>query len=106
MIQLVDRTMVLPLGVVEDVLVKVGELIFSDDFYILKTDEHAPSNSASILLGRLFMKIAKAKIDVDKGQISIEFNDRVVTFNLFNTVIHPESSIASGCQVNVVDSLV
>lgn len=85
---------------------KIDKLIFPVDFYILKTDEHAPSTSASILFGRPFMKIAKTKIDIDKGQLPIEFDDQVVTFNLFNTVIHPESSTASICQIDIIDSVV
>lgn len=36
-IQLADRSYNQPLGVVEDVLVQVKELIFPDDFYILNT---------------------------------------------------------------------
>ena len=32
-ILLVDRSYVIPLGIVEDVLIKVGELIFPVDFY-------------------------------------------------------------------------
>lgn len=74
-----------------DVLVKVDKLIFPVDFYILKTDEHTPP-SAFILFESFFIKTAKTKIDVDKGELSVEFDDQVVKFSLFNIVIHPESS--------------
>ena len=35
MIQLADRTNAYPKGIVEDVLVKLGDLIFLTDFYVL-----------------------------------------------------------------------
>ena len=38
-IQLVDRTNTHPDGLVEDVLVKVNELIFPTDFYVLDMDD-------------------------------------------------------------------
>ncbi|KAL0289232.1 UNVERIFIED_CONTAM: Retrovirus-related Pol polyprotein from transposon opus [Sesamum calycinum] len=65
-IQLADRSYVRPMGLVEDVLVKVNDLLFPVDFYILKMGVEGVNNPASILLGRPFMKTAKTKIDVDE----------------------------------------
>lgn len=45
-------------------------------------------------------------VDVDKGELSIEFDDQVVKFNLFNFVIHPKSSTTSISQIDVIDSVV
>ncbi|KAL0411312.1 UNVERIFIED_CONTAM: hypothetical protein Slati_3720900, partial [Sesamum latifolium] len=64
-IQLADHSYVRPMGLVEDVLVKVNDLLFPVDFYILKMETEGLNNPASILLGRPFMKTAKTKIDVD-----------------------------------------
>lgn len=52
------------------------------------------------------MKTAKAKIHVDKDKICVEFDDQVVRFNLFNSIIHLESSTPFICQVDVIDSVV
>ncbi|KAL0448652.1 UNVERIFIED_CONTAM: Retrovirus-related Pol polyprotein from transposon.6 [Sesamum latifolium] len=65
-IQLADRSYVRPMGLVEDVLVKVNDLLFPVDFYILKMGTEGLNNSASVLLDRPFMKTAKTKIDVDE----------------------------------------
>ncbi|KAL0431089.1 UNVERIFIED_CONTAM: hypothetical protein Sradi_0734900 [Sesamum radiatum] len=65
-IQLADRSYVRPMGLVEDVLIKVNDLLFPVDFYILKMGTEELDNSASVLLGRPFMKTAKTKIDVDE----------------------------------------
>ncbi len=87
-IQLADRYNAYPLGVVEGVLVQVGELIFSADFYILDMKDSAlTSKSALILFGRPFLKAAKTKIDVDDGTLTIEFNGETVKFNIFDAIV-------------------
>ncbi|KAL0372339.1 UNVERIFIED_CONTAM: hypothetical protein Scaly_0915500 [Sesamum calycinum] len=63
-IQLADRSIVYPKGVLEDILVQVNELIFPADFYVLDMTENTSPNSTSILLGRPFLKTSKTKIDV------------------------------------------
>ena len=60
-VQLADRSSVYPKGVVEDVLVMVDKLIFPADFFVLDMDND--THVAPILLGRLFLKTAKTKID-------------------------------------------
>ena len=61
-VQLADRSTVYPRGVVEDVLVRVDELIFPADFFVLdmEHDEHA----APILLGRPFIKLLGQRLIV------------------------------------------
>ncbi|KAL0383178.1 UNVERIFIED_CONTAM: hypothetical protein Scaly_0605100 [Sesamum calycinum] len=77
-IQLADRSIVYPKGVLEDILVQVNELIFPADFYVLDMTENTSPNSTSILLGRPFLKTSKTKIDVDAGILSMEFDNEVV----------------------------
>ncbi|XP_015932837.1 uncharacterized protein LOC107459139 [Arachis duranensis] len=50
-LQLADRTFKFPHGMVEDLLVKVGEFIFPADFVVLDMKEEA---NTSIILGRPF----------------------------------------------------
>ncbi|KAL0378363.1 UNVERIFIED_CONTAM: hypothetical protein Sradi_3141800 [Sesamum radiatum] len=47
---LADRSYMRPMGLVEDVSVKVNDLLFSMDFYILKMGTEGLNNPASILL--------------------------------------------------------
>ncbi|XP_040951863.1 uncharacterized protein [Gossypium hirsutum] len=63
-IQLTDRSIVHPEGVLEDVLVKVNELIFPVDFYVIKMEEDNTAGSSDLLLGRPFLSTASTKIDV------------------------------------------
>ncbi|KAL0391175.1 UNVERIFIED_CONTAM: Retrovirus-related Pol polyprotein from transposon.6 [Sesamum calycinum] len=88
-IQLADRSYVRPMGLVEDVLVKVNDLLFPVDFYILKMGVEGVNNPASILLGRPFMKTAKTKIDVDEGTLSVEFGGEIVKFNISEAMKYP-----------------
>ncbi|KAI5328084.1 hypothetical protein L3X38_027480 [Prunus dulcis] len=68
-IQLADRTIRYPKGILEDVLVKVEALILPADFLVLEMEE-APihDNQLPLILGRPFMATAGAIIDVKKGE--------------------------------------
>ncbi|XP_042758017.1 uncharacterized protein LOC122197905 [Lactuca sativa] len=81
-IQLDDRYLVHPKGVLEDVLVQVDEFIFLADFYVLDMGDDDPPSSSSILLGRHFLKTSKTKIDVYNGTLSMEFDGQVINFNV------------------------
>ncbi|XP_071929610.1 uncharacterized protein [Coffea arabica] len=55
-IQLADRTNAYPDGLVEDVLVKVNDLVFSTDFYVFDMDDDHSPDPSPLLLGRPFMR--------------------------------------------------
>lgn len=63
-IQLVDKSIVYPEGVLEDVLVQVNNLISSVDFYVLDLEDDKSQNFFDLLLGRPFLISTKTKIDV------------------------------------------
>ncbi|XP_074591172.1 disease resistance protein RPM1-like [Curcuma longa] len=70
-IQLANRSFAHPAGVIEDVLVKVKDLIFPADFYILDMEKDTTSSSTPLILGRPFLKTARTKIDVVAGHAVI-----------------------------------
>ncbi|KAL0355968.1 UNVERIFIED_CONTAM: hypothetical protein Sradi_4043700 [Sesamum radiatum] len=104
-IQLADRSYVRPMGLVEDVLVKVNDLLFPVDFYILKMGTEGLDNSPSVLLGRPFMKTAKTKIDVDEDTLSVEFDGEIMKFKISEAMKYP-NKLQALYQINVVDSVV
>ena len=63
-LQMADRPMVKPEGVIEDVLVKVGKFIFPVNFIILDMEE---DSQVPLLLGRPFLATGAALIDMQKG---------------------------------------
>nr|XP_027082386.1 uncharacterized protein LOC113704710 [Coffea arabica] len=91
-IQLADRSNVYPEGVVEDVLVKINEFIFPADFYIVDMNDDNSANSAVLLLGRSFISTARTKIDVHEVTLSVEFDGKTVTFNIFYAMKYPDNT--------------
>ncbi|XP_070032772.1 uncharacterized protein [Nicotiana tomentosiformis] len=62
-LQMVDRTMKRPLGVIEDVLVRVDKFILPADFVILDCEL---DYEVLIILGRHFLATGKALCDVEE----------------------------------------
>ncbi|XP_075473854.1 uncharacterized protein LOC142504895 [Primulina tabacum] len=83
-IQLANRSTVYPRGVIEDVLVKVENLVFPADFYVL--DMENDDLNSQILLGRPFLKTSKSVIDVNSGTLTMEFDGEIVKFNIYDTM--------------------
>ncbi|XP_042396522.1 uncharacterized protein LOC121986634 [Zingiber officinale] len=90
-IQLANRSQAHPTGVIENVLVKVSDLIFPTDFYILDMEGDLLMNRAPIILGRPFLKTARTKIDVHAGTLSMEIAYIVVQFSIFDTMQQKKS---------------
>ena len=77
--QMDDRSMAQPKGVLEDVLVKVGKFIFPIDFVVMKMEE---DTQVPLLLGRPFLATRAALIDVKKGELTSRVGNEAVHFNL------------------------
>ncbi|XP_057772969.1 uncharacterized protein LOC130992349 [Salvia miltiorrhiza] len=87
-IQLANRSNVYPEGILEDVLVKVEELIFPADFYILDMGK-SKARDPVMLLGRPFLKTVRTRIDCDTGKLICQFEGEQVTFDIYNAMKHP-----------------
>ena len=85
-LQMADRSMAQPEGILEDVLVKVGKLVFPVDFVVMKMEE---DTQIPLLLGRPFLATGAALIDVQKGELTLRVGDEVVQFNINRCLEHP-----------------
>nr|GEW67010.1 hypothetical protein [Tanacetum cinerariifolium] len=85
-VELVDRTMKHPKGIVKDVLVRVGKFIFLTDFMILDMPEDV---KVPLILRRPFLSTARAKIDVFKRKITLRVGDEKIIFKS----VKPASSL-------------
>ncbi|KAJ9536912.1 hypothetical protein OSB04_029645 [Centaurea solstitialis] len=103
-LQLADRSIVYPKGVLEDVLVQVNQLVFSADFYVIDLEENNTSKAGMILLGRPFLKTARTKIDVFDGTLTMEFDGDIIKFNIYDAMRYP-SDVSSLCFVDIIESL-
>lgn len=83
-IQLANHSTTKPKGVVKDVLVKVGKITFPADFYVL--DMGQAEGTIPILLGRPFLKTARAKIDVHTGLLTLESAGESVAYSIYDSV--------------------
>ena len=90
-LQLADRSLKHPWGMIEDVLVKVNKFIFLIDFIVLDMEE---DKEIPIILGRPFLATGRAMIDVQKGELKLRVRDDEVRFSVFNVVRHPAKSDA------------
>ncbi|XP_038902448.1 uncharacterized protein LOC120089094 [Benincasa hispida] len=96
-LQLADRTIKYPEGKIEDVLVKVDNLIFPADFIILdyETDREVP-----IILGFPILATGKVLINVHKGELTMCMDNEEVKFNVLNELKFPDSE---DCQLNSIE---
>ena len=78
-LQMADRSMAQPEGILEDVLVKVGKFVFPVDFVVMQMEE---DNQVPLLLGRPFLATGAALIDVQKGELTLRVGDKAVQFNI------------------------
>ncbi|XP_031106701.1 uncharacterized protein LOC116011285 [Ipomoea triloba] len=85
-IQLADRSIKQPKGVVEDVLVRVDKFIFSVDFVIIDMD---PDHEVPLILGKPFLATARALIDVGSGKLVLRVGDECATFDVSKLTKYP-----------------
>ncbi|GJU00469.1 putative reverse transcriptase domain-containing protein [Tanacetum coccineum] len=76
-IEMADRSMQSPKGIVENVLVKIHKFVFPIDFVIL---DIVKDNKVPIILRRPMLATAHARIDVFGGKISLEVGKEQVIF--------------------------
>ena len=88
-LQLADRSLKHPRGVIEDILVKVDKFIFPTDFIVLDMEE---DKEIPIILGRPFLATGRVMIDVQMGELKLRVQEDEVKFNVFEAVRHPTES--------------
>ena len=93
-LQMADRSMAQPEGILEDVLVKVGKFIFPVDFVIMQMEE---DTQVPLLLGRPFLATGAALIDVQKGELTLRVGNEAVHFNINRSLEHPDVD-AESCK--------
>nr|GEX88481.1 reverse transcriptase domain-containing protein [Tanacetum cinerariifolium] len=81
-LELADRSISRPIGVAEDVFVKVGKFYFQADFVVIDFDADL---RVPLILGRSFLNTRKALIDVYEGELTLRVGNEAITFNLDQT---------------------
>jgi len=97
-IQLADKTVRNPRGIVEDVLVKINKFVFPVDFIVLDMDE---DNSIPLILGRPFLATAKTKIDVATGELILRVGDESINLQALDSA---KTTFDEGKKVTSIDN--
>nr|KYP32094.1 hypothetical protein KK1_047295 [Cajanus cajan] len=100
-LQLANRSIKLPHGIVEDMIVKVDKFMFPVDFVVMDMEE---DTEVPLILGRPFMKTARVIIDMNDGNLKVRVQDKEVSFNVFEEMKFPK--VNKDCfRIDVLDDL-
>ncbi|XP_019241892.1 PREDICTED: uncharacterized protein LOC109221917 [Nicotiana attenuata] len=88
-LQMADRSMKRPLGIIVDVLVRVDKFILPADFVILDCEVEF---EVPIILGRPFLATGKALVDVEAGEMTFRVGDEKVVFPVCKSMKQPNST--------------
>ena len=84
-LSLADRSVKIPKGIVEDVLVKIDKFYYPVDFVVLDTEPIAiEPNHVPIILGRPFLATATAIINCRNGVMQLTFGNMTLELNIFH----------------------
>jgi hypothetical protein len=81
---LANRSVTMPRGIVEDVLLQVDRFIYPVDFIVLDTQPVETCNSIPIILGRPFLATSNALINCMNGVMKLSFGNMTLEMNVFN----------------------
>ncbi|XP_027158344.1 uncharacterized protein LOC113759962 [Coffea eugenioides] len=77
----------------------------SKNFYVLYMGDERALNPSPILLGRPFLSTVRTKIDVNEDTLSMEFDGKIINFNIFDTMKYPDEA-NSVFALSVIEPLV
>nr|GEW01483.1 DNA-directed DNA polymerase [Tanacetum cinerariifolium] len=81
-LELADRSISRPVGVLKDVFVKVGTFHFPPDFVVIDFDADP---RVPLILGGSFLQTGRALIDVFEGELTLRVGKEAIKFNLNQT---------------------
>ncbi|GJZ00398.1 reverse transcriptase domain-containing protein [Tanacetum coccineum] len=81
-LELADRSITKPIGIAEDVYLKVRKFKFPADFVVVDFDADP---RVPLILRRSFLKTGRALIDVYEGELTLRVGKEAITFNLDQT---------------------
>ncbi|GJR03553.1 reverse transcriptase domain-containing protein [Tanacetum coccineum] len=99
-LELADRSITQPKGVAEDVFVKMEKFHYPADFVVVDYDADP---RVPLILGRPFLRTARALIDVYGEEITLRFNDEAITFKVGQTLRYSYNNSESVNRIDVID---
>ncbi|XP_074355707.1 uncharacterized protein LOC141695354 [Apium graveolens] len=106
-LQLADHFVKTPKGIVEDVLIKIGDFVFPIDFVVLETKPVKNlKNQIPIILGRPFLATSNALINCKNGSMKLIFRNMSIDLNIFNVGNQPNELFEQPVGVNLINKVV
>ncbi|GJT08077.1 reverse transcriptase domain-containing protein [Tanacetum coccineum] len=99
-LELADQTISTLTGIAEDVFVKVGTFFFPADFVVV---DYIADPRVPLILGRPFLRTARALIDVHGEQMTLRHDDQSIAFKVGDTKTFSYNTIESVNRVDVID---
>nr|GEV51339.1 reverse transcriptase domain-containing protein [Tanacetum cinerariifolium] len=99
-LELADRIISKPTSVAKNVFVKVGKFYFPAYFVVL---DFVPDPRVPLILGRPFLSIARALIDVYEGEIILRHDDQSLTLKCGDTPSISYNNFKSLNKVDLID---
>ena len=79
-LQMADRSLTYPKGIIEDVLIKVDKFIFPVDFVVLDMDVN---EKVPLIIKRPFLATSRILIDVEHGELTLRVGDDKVQLSIY-----------------------
>ncbi|GJR82341.1 reverse transcriptase domain-containing protein [Tanacetum coccineum] len=101
-LELADRSTTSPSGIAEDVFVKVGKFHFLADFVVV---DYVVDPRVPLILGRPFLRTARALIDVYGEELTLRVDDEAITFKVGQTSRYSYNNAKSVNQIDILSFL-
>nr|GEX97576.1 reverse transcriptase domain-containing protein [Tanacetum cinerariifolium] len=98
-VRLADRSFQYPIGIAENMLVKVGKFTFPADFVILEMEE---DSKVPLILGGPFLHTADAVIRVKQKQLNLGVGTKQMIFNIDSAMKHSYSNDDTYFSIDVI----
>ncbi|GJR71690.1 reverse transcriptase domain-containing protein [Tanacetum coccineum] len=99
-LELADRSTTSPSGIAEDVFVKVGKFHFPADFVVV---DYGVDPRVPLILGRPFLRTARALIDVYGDELNLRVDDEAITFKVGQTSRYSYNNAKSVNRIDVIN---
>ena len=106
-LSLADRSIKIPKGTIEDVLIQVDRFYYPLDFVVLDTELVAVgANHVPIILGRPFLATSNAIINFQNGVMQLTFGNMTLELNIFHLSKRHMHSEEDDCEeVCIIDAI-
>ena len=106
-LSLADRSIKIPKGTIEDVLIQVDRFYYPVDFVVLDTEPVAVgANHVPIILGRPFLATSNAIINCRNGVMQLTFGNMTLELNIFHLSKRHMHSEEDDCEeVYIIDAI-